>query len=291
MEIPRNCRDCCFRAGENDCYTCGYALLTGKTRMAQPAGAGCTYKVKGQRYREDTVPKDLLTALKQKQEPPKPVKKCVLPEQQEQRKKRGCTKIREAACMELYRSGLSDAKIAADLGVSKDGVAKWRRRNGLPATNTNETKGSEYMARKNTVQKYDAEDKKMEHPKVPFAEKEQVPAQEIRDWAKQMREEKEKLQADLKKETARGDALEAENRQLKQKPSPGREAICENARPCEHAEPVMALPVLTELLGKIAQGWPTARLSGNPGACRALALHVTYGGDGKERDVEVQLLA
>lgn len=285
MKIPQYCRDCCFRAGETDCYTCGYALLTGKTRMAQPAGAGCTYKVKGQRYREDTVPKDLLVLLKQRQEPPKPVKKCVLPEQKEPRKKRGCTKIREPACMELYRSGLSDAKIAAELGVSKDGVTKWRRRNGLPATNTINTKGLEHMARKKAVQESDDGIKTMEAKKVPCVEKEQVPAQEIRDWVKQIREEKEKLQADLKKATARGDELEAENRQLRQKPEQGNEAVCNSAGP------VMALPVLTELLGKIAQGWPTARLSGNPGACRALALHVTYGGDGKERDVEVQLLA
>ena len=284
MEIPRYCRDCCFRAGAMDCYTCGYALLTGKTRMAHPAGAGCTYKVKGQRYREDTVPKDLLASLKQRQEPPKPIKKCVLPEQKEPRKKRGCTKIREPACMELYRSGLSDGKIAAELGVSKDGVAKWRRRNGLPATNTTNMEGMEYMARKKAVQEYDAEAKTMEPKKAPFGEKEQVPAQEIRDWAKQMREEKEKLQADLKKATARGDELEAENRQLRQEQQESETADGDT-------ETVMALPVLTELLGKIAQGWPTARLSGNPGACRALALHVTYGGDGKERDVEVQLLA
>ena len=124
----------------------------------------------------------------------------------------------------------------------------------------------------------------MEPKKAPFGEKEQVPAQEIRDWAKQMREEKEKLQADLKKATARGDELEAENRQLRQEQQESETADGDT-------ETVMALPVLTELLGKIAQGWPTARLSGNPGACRALALHVTYGGDGKERDVEVQLLA
>ena len=177
--------------------------------------------------------------------------------------------------MELYRTGLSDAKIAAELGVSKDGVTKWRRRNGLTATNTNRKEGAEQMASKKTIQTEGAGKKNPEvKGEAPWGDTEQVPAQKLREWAREMRGEKEKLQADLERATARGDELEAQNRQLRQKPAEGSEAVCENAGP------EMALPVLTELLGKIAQGWPTAKLSGNPGACRALALH---GADLQER--------
>lgn len=55
MEIPRYCRDCCFRTGETEIYTCAYALLTGRTRKAQPVGEGCTFKIKGERSTKKEV--------------------------------------------------------------------------------------------------------------------------------------------------------------------------------------------------------------------------------------------
>lgn len=69
MEIPRYCRDCCFHTGETEIYTCAYALLTGRTRKAQPVGEGCTFKIKGERSTQDGMPEDLLLRQKRRKKP------------------------------------------------------------------------------------------------------------------------------------------------------------------------------------------------------------------------------
>ncbi len=47
VKMPVYCRDCVFRGSVFAWNTCDYAFLTGRTRKAQPAGAGCSYKAKG----------------------------------------------------------------------------------------------------------------------------------------------------------------------------------------------------------------------------------------------------
>lgn len=273
MDLPRYCRDCCFRAERKAPYGCAYALLTGRTRHAQAPGEGCSNKVKGDRYTEETIPKELM------------------PEQKPRKQNRALTvkktynRIDDDRCMVLYQAGWTDRKIGAEFGVTEGAVAQWRKRRHLPATKFK--KGTNDMPRG-----------KQAAQTAPQEKEGQASAKELRDWGKEVREYKEtllkertKLKEELELSQKKAEDLQNENDLLKKQLEnyKTRESDCQGEA-CEGTEPAMALSVLTGLLGKISEGWPQARLTGNTNGCKALALHVLYGGDGKERNVEVQLL-
>lgn len=46
----------------------------------------------------------------------------------------------DARALELYRTGMPDSRIAADLGVSAQTITNWRHRNGLPSKQRNRRK-------------------------------------------------------------------------------------------------------------------------------------------------------
>lgn len=274
MDLPRYCQDCRFRAEKTDPYGCAYALLTGRTRQAQLPGTGCTYKVKGDRYTGDAGPKELMPGRKKRNRAMN-VKKIY-------------NRINDDRCMKLYQAGWSDGKIGAEFGVTVGAVAQWRKRRHLPAMNFK--KGMDDMPRgKQATQTAQVETKQEANLEVGSAK-------DLRDWAKAMKEEKVKLQEELKLAQRKAQDLQNERDLLKKQLEDCKSHECEcqgqgdSRNACADTEPTMALSVLTGLLGKISDGWPSATLTGNTKGCKALALHVLYGGDGKERNVEVQLL-
>ncbi|MGZ7044421.1 MAG: terminase gpP N-terminus-related DNA-binding protein [Methanobacterium sp.] len=46
-------------------------------------------------------------------------------------------------CMELYQRGYNDVQIASELGLAKNTVGIWRKRNGLPTQNAIQISGTD----------------------------------------------------------------------------------------------------------------------------------------------------
>lgn len=105
MSCNRN--DCAFKGTNTD--TCDYILVTGKRRGC-PAGPLCL------RYKPVTAKERKVPQL------PSTFKKD----------RSGLF----VAFQSLYEEGYSDQEIAADLGVSKETVARWRRSELLPSRET-----------------------------------------------------------------------------------------------------------------------------------------------------------
>ena len=104
----RNCKSCVH----SDHQLCLYILNTGHRRPC-PAANGCkAWEADHGQYLH-----------RQQVFPPEPNHIAV--------------KKWDARAMELYRAGMSDGKIAADLCVSTQTVASWRQRNGLPSRQPN----------------------------------------------------------------------------------------------------------------------------------------------------------
>lgn len=121
-----SCRGCIYKARKNSGYKCDYLRLTGHSRGCPIEG--CTKRetkrtAERRRTRPVTLPGSRpagkpgnWTAHKTRADKPGPGKK-----------------INEAAALELYRQGMSDPQIAAELGnITKYGVKAWRKRRGLP---------------------------------------------------------------------------------------------------------------------------------------------------------------
>ena len=105
MSCNRN--DCAYKGTNTD--TCDYILVTGKRRGC-PAGPLCL------RYKPVTVKERKIPQL------PSTFKKD----------RSGLY----TAFQSLYEEAYSDQEIAADLGVSKETVARWRRSERLPSRET-----------------------------------------------------------------------------------------------------------------------------------------------------------
>ena len=105
MSCNRN--DCAFKGTNTD--TCDYILVTGKRRGC-PAGPLCI------RYKPVTAKERKVSQL------PSTFKKD----------RSGLF----VAFQSLYEEGYSDQEIAADLSVSKETVARWRREERLPSRET-----------------------------------------------------------------------------------------------------------------------------------------------------------
>lgn len=105
--LPKNCRDCGFRAKPTDPFGCAYALMTGRTRQGQNPGEKCTRKIKGSRF-------------------------TAAPMAPEVRKEVKLGHIDSDHCMDLYKTGRPDTKIAEEFGVTPTAVRRWRKKQGLP---------------------------------------------------------------------------------------------------------------------------------------------------------------
>lgn len=110
-----SCRGCIYKAPEGSPHRCDYLYHTGHSRGCPIDG--CTKrKTQGVAWRRPR-PVNLPGSLP----PNKPEVRTPL-------------KLNEAAAMELYHKGLSDAKIAEELGdITPNGIAAWRKRKGIPS--------------------------------------------------------------------------------------------------------------------------------------------------------------
>lgn len=122
-----SCRGCIYRASTHEGYQCDYLLITGHSRGCPIEG--CTKKeTKGTAQRRKPRPVTLPGSLP-------PDKRGNRTAHRTRGDRPGQPlKLNEAAAMELYLKGLSDAKIAAELGdITPNGIAAWRKRKGIPS--------------------------------------------------------------------------------------------------------------------------------------------------------------
>lgn len=101
-------RNCVYRAAQGMPWTCDYAAITGKSRLAACRRLGADEEIKE-------------CPLQKKGKPGKPVSTSLT--------LRMCAE--ERTFRALHRAGLTDRRIAEKMGMSKSSIHRWRQRLGL----------------------------------------------------------------------------------------------------------------------------------------------------------------
>jgi len=109
------CEECVYRGYNMSQNRCDFALLTGRTRKAQPPEK-CSYFIPGPRLVSThvTLPGEEAAYVKATGLRPR-------------------TKYDWDAVMCLYRKGMNDGEISRETGIPKRTVHGWRYRNHLPS--------------------------------------------------------------------------------------------------------------------------------------------------------------